>query len=183
VPGTERLTELTRPIVEAIGLELVDVEVQPGSRRVRLRVTIDRPTGVGNVSLDDCTNVSRRLDALLDVEDVMPNAYVLEVSSPGMNRPLLRRSDYERFAGVHARLRLKDDGGAPRQTLVGVIGTTTDEGVELIVPRKGGASEGVRIPIDRVERATLDPTLEEWNRLGQAQGGEAIEWKDGEETP
>ncbi|MCL6611895.1 MAG: ribosome maturation factor RimP [Peptococcaceae bacterium] len=92
---------LSVPVVEELGLELVDVEyVKEGGRRI-LRVYIDKP---GGVSHEDCEAVSKRLDALLDEEDPIPQSYYLEVSSPGLERPLKKPGDFQRFNGRMIRV-------------------------------------------------------------------------------
>jgi ribosome maturation factor RimP len=95
------------------GFELVDVEIKnnPGGRIVRLFV--DKEGGIG---LDDLQSVSEEVSAILDVEDTIPSAYTLEVSSPGLDRPLRKASDFERFAGQKAevRMRRKDESGQRR---------------------------------------------------------------------
>ena len=91
------LRTLLEPGVRALGFELVDSELAGRGRNAVLRVYIDGPHGV---TVDDCAEVSRQLSAILDVEDPFPERYVLEVSSPGLDRPLVRREDFERFVGV-----------------------------------------------------------------------------------
>lgn len=88
--------KLVTPILESEGLELVDIEFQREARGWILRVYIDKE---GGVNLDDCTLVSQQLSAVLDVEDPIDTAYILEVSSPGLTRPLKRTKDYEKYKG------------------------------------------------------------------------------------
>ncbi len=107
------MDELQRDIevrVEALGFELVELE-QAGSRtRPLLRLRIDRPEGAGEagVTIDDCTRVSRDVEAMLDARGDLSERYVLEVSSPGLERPLTRRHDYQRFAGKEVALRTSE---------------------------------------------------------------------------
>lgn len=84
------------PILESMGIELVDIEFGRVGRDAVLRLFIDKD---GGVMLDDCANVSRELSLILDVEDVIACNYTLEVSSPGLDRPLKKPADYERFSG------------------------------------------------------------------------------------
>ena len=93
---TELVTELARPIVEGIGCELWDVEYLKEGGQWYLRVYIDRD---GGVSIDDCEAVSRALDPILDERDPIPDSYVFEVSSAGLERKLYRPSDFERYMG------------------------------------------------------------------------------------
>lgn len=92
----EMVGQLAQPVVEAAGMELVDVEFLKEAGRWYLRIYIDKPDGVG---LDDCQEVSREVERLLDEKDPIPHAYILEVSSPGLERPLNKAGDYLRFAG------------------------------------------------------------------------------------
>ncbi|MEW5792090.1 MAG: ribosome maturation factor RimP [Pseudomonadota bacterium] len=116
------LDGLFRSTVESLGYELVDVEFVRAGRQPLLRLYIDAPEGV---TVDDCALVSRQVSALLDVEDVIPGAYRLEVSSPGLDRPLKRREDFVRFAGHKVNLRLHQPMDGQRRfvgELVGVEG-------------------------------------------------------------
>lgn len=96
------LRKLLEPAVTALGFDLVGVEFLPGSPGL-LRVYIDSESGI---SAENCEAVSRQVSALLDVEDPIAGRYALEVSSPGLDRPLFRASDFSRFTGATVRLRL-----------------------------------------------------------------------------
>ena len=95
----EALLNILEPAIEGLGYEVVELEFHSGI----VRVFIDRPEGV---TLDDCERVSRQVSGLLDVEDPIPGAYTLEVSSPGLDRPLRKTADFGRFAGQRARIEL-----------------------------------------------------------------------------
>jgi ribosome maturation factor RimP len=99
-------------VAASFGLEIFDVQFRREAGGMVLRVLIDRPgsgaTAEESVSVDDCAHVSRDLSAILDVEDVIPGAYTLEVSSPGLDRPLTRADDYRRFAGRRAKLVMRE---------------------------------------------------------------------------
>ena len=97
------LTDLFLPVVESMGYELVGVEFHGSEHHGLLRVYIDQESGI---QVDDCAAVSRQISALLDVEDPIAQAYDLEVSSPGINRPLFKAQDYERFSGLDAKIKL-----------------------------------------------------------------------------
>src|SRR5690348_9661657 len=99
----ERLLGLLEPAVEALGFELVELEFHGQGGGSLLRLYIDKAAGV---TVDDCEQVSRQVSAVLDVEDPLPGAYTLEVSSPGLDRPLRKQADYARFAGRQAKLEL-----------------------------------------------------------------------------
>jgi ribosome maturation factor RimP len=98
----ERLIQLLEPPLQALGYELVDLEARVG-RNGLLRVYIDRTSGV---DINDCERVSRQLGAFLDVEEPLPGSYTLEVSSPGLDRPLRTATHFERFVDHRAKVRL-----------------------------------------------------------------------------
>lgn len=108
----EQVREAAARVAEGHGLEIFDVQFRREASGMVLRVQIDRPgpaaTAEESVSVDDCSAVSRDLSALLDVDDVIPTAYTLEVSSPGLDRPLRGRSDFERFVGRRARVVVRE---------------------------------------------------------------------------
>jgi len=137
------------------GLEIFDVQFRRETSGMVLRVQIDRPgpaaTAEESVSVADCAAVSRDLSALLDVEDAVPTTYTLEVSSPGLDRPLRREDDYRRFAGRCAKivLREKIDGqGYFKGRLAGV------EDHDLFIDAEDGRRH--RVPIGVITRANLE---------------------------
>lgn len=97
------LAQLFEPVIESMGYELVGVEFNGGASHGTLRVYIDRDSGV---SVDDCAAISHQVSGILDVEEPIKQAYDLEISSPGIDRPLFKLADFERFAGRVARIRL-----------------------------------------------------------------------------
>ena len=99
----DTLLKLLEGPIEALGYEVVELEFHPQGRGGLLRVFIDKEAGV---TVDDCEIVSRQVSAVLDVEDPIPGAYTLEVSSPGLDRPLRKAADFARFAGEQARIDL-----------------------------------------------------------------------------
>jgi ribosome maturation factor RimP len=99
--ATARIAELIAPALAAMGFDLVRVRLS-GAKRLVLQVMAERSDGT--MSIEDCSEASRVISAILDVEDPITSAYTLEVSSPGIDRPLVRAADYERFAGFEARL-------------------------------------------------------------------------------
>jgi len=98
----ERLIALLEPPLRALGYELVDLETRTGGNGL-LRIYIDQEAGV---NLEDCARVSRQIGTLLDVEEPLPGSYTLEVSSPGLDRPLRTAEHFERFVGQQAKIRL-----------------------------------------------------------------------------
>jgi ribosome maturation factor RimP len=116
----QRIADLIAPPLEDMGFGLVRARLMGGETRRTLQVMIDRLDEHG-LTVEDCADVSRALSALLDVEDPIPGAYILEVSSPGIDRPLTRLRDFERFAGHEAKIELAEllDG---RRRFRGVLG-------------------------------------------------------------
>ena len=130
VEKNTRIVDHARAIAERVasseGLEVVDVEWSGSGRRGALRIFIDK---AGGVSLSDCETVSKQVSIILDVEDVIPDgAYTLEVSSPGLDRKLVKPSDYERFRGKKATIKLlspRDGRGQFTGRLAGLDGQET----------------------------------------------------------
>lgn len=144
----EKLLSMLEPAVAALGYELVELEFHPQGRGGLLRVYIDRPEGVG---LDDCEKVSRQVSALLDVEDPIPGAYTLEVSSPGLDRPLRRAEDFTRFSGQRAKLELL----LPRDGRRRFSGTLRGlEAGEVLIEVDG---VNYRLPLAEIGKARLVP--------------------------
>ena len=108
----ERVRDLAVRVAGTYGLEIFDVQFRREASGMVLRIRLDRPgpaaTAEDSVGVDDCARVSRDLSAVLDVEDVVPTAYTLEVSSPGLDRPLRDAADYRRFCGRRAKLVMRD---------------------------------------------------------------------------
>jgi len=104
--GTADIERIIEPSLAAMGYELVRVQLSGGHHRPTLQIMLERSDGRG-MAVEDCEAASRAVSALLDVEDPIPGAYQLEVSSPGIDRPLTRAKDYERFAGHVAKIELK----------------------------------------------------------------------------
>jgi ribosome maturation factor RimP len=108
----ERVRAVAARVAASSGLEIFDVQFRREASGMVLRVFIDRPgpsaTTEESVSVDDCARVSRDLSASLDVEDPVPSAYTLEVSSPGLDRPLRNANDYRRFAGRRVKLVMRE---------------------------------------------------------------------------
>lgn len=152
------LEGLVRPAVEGQGYELVDLEWKREPAGWVLRLFIDRPPGAGRISHQDCASVSREVSALLDVHDPIPGPYHLEISSPGVDRPLKRIEDFQRFMGRRARIRLRQDaalpappGARPRRGFTGTIEAVEGELVRLRVEGDGVVS----LSIGAMERANV----------------------------
>jgi ribosome maturation factor RimP len=142
-------------VAASYGLEIFDVSFRREGPGMVLRVQIDRPgpaaTAEESVSVADCANVSRDLSAILDVDDVVAVAYTLEVSSPGLDRPLTRPDDYERFAGRFAKLVLREPVDGQKYFKGRLCGV--DDGQVLI---DGEDRRTHRVPLDIITRANLE---------------------------
>lgn len=145
----ERLIERLQPAVAALGFEILDLDAHVG-RRGLLRIFIDREAGV---TLDDCERVSEQLGAWLDVEDPLPGSYVLEVSSPGLDRRLRTLAHFERFRGELARVELKQAHGDRRRLKGRIAGI--DKG-EVLLEADG---EVWRLPLTEIAMARLAPQI------------------------
>jgi ribosome maturation factor RimP len=148
----DALVELLEPVVEAMGYELVLLEYAPHKGSGTLRLYID---ATGGITLEDCERVSREVEGVLDVEDPIRSGYRLEVSSPGLDRPLVKKSHYERFVGeqVKVQLLIPRDG---RRNFLGVLRGVKGEAIELELP------EGpIDLPLAEIERARLVPREED----------------------
>lgn len=163
------ISNLLSPTVQALGLELLGVEYLPSPGGATLRLYIDIPPGdaAGGsetqrmVGIEDCEAVSREVSAQLDVEDPISGNYTLEVSSPGVDRPLFTPAQFARFLGEQVKIGLKlpQDG---RRRLQGRIAAVEGERIELDVEAKP-EPQRVSVAFDNVEKARLVP---DWVALG-----------------
>lgn len=145
LPG--RVERLIAPTVEAMGFDLVRVRIS-GKQRPQVQVMAE-PCGGGAMSVDDCADISRAISAVLEVDDPIKGAYTLEVSSPGIDRPLVRLQDFERFAGFEARLEASRPIAERRHfrgRLLGVAGNAIRIEVE---------GDPVEVPFSDIRRAKL----------------------------
>jgi len=141
------LTSLFEPVVESMGYELVGVEFTGGSGHGTLRVYIDRENGV---NIDDCASISRQVSAILDVEEPIQQSYDLEVSSPGLDRPIFKLADFERFAGELARIKMSV-GVDGRRNFKGVLkGVVAAKLIEIEVD-----GETYQLPLADIGKANL----------------------------
>lgn len=154
-----KIRELTEATVERLGFDLVAVEWVGTRRGPLLRLSVE---AVDGVTADDCARISEHLSPLMDADDPIEGSYNLEVSSPGIDRPVQRPEDFERFEGYRVKIRLSE--GPPRRRYTGVIGPLEDG--ELLLHVDGREH---RIPLDLVERAQLVLDLDEYQRLAEGQ--------------
>jgi len=149
----DRLVGLIEPLVESLGYELVLLEFNAHRGSALVRLFIDAP---GGITLGDCEKVSREVEGRLDVDDPIPQNYRLEVSSPGLDRPLVKPGHFERFAGSVARVQLNvpRDG---RRKFEGVLRGLRSENVVLETADAGT----VELELGNIERARLVPDYEQ----------------------
>ncbi|MBK5273482.1 MAG: ribosome maturation factor RimP [Desulfuromonadales bacterium] len=149
----ERVSNFTQPILDSMQIELIDIEFVRIGKDFVLRLFIDKE---GGVTLDDCATVSHELSAILDVEEVISDHYTMEVSSPGLDRPLKKLQDYERYSGRLVKIRtydqLLDDSGNKRKTFLGTLDGLVDGCIRITLKEGQTAT----IPLDRVAKANLE---------------------------
>ena len=147
----QTLKRIVAATVEAMGYELVGVEFHPRSVSALLRVYID---GENGITLDDCQRVSHQVSGVLDVEDPIIGSYTLEISSPGLDRPLFEAKHFERFAGAEVRIQLREllDG---RRKLVGCL--LGMRGGDVVIVDHDG--QEWQVPLEQIEKARLVPQL------------------------
>jgi ribosome maturation factor RimP len=146
----QELYTLIEPVLDRLGYELVGLDFSPRPGNGLLRIYIDSPQGI---TLDDCTKASHQVSGLLDVEDPIRGPYTLEVSSPGLDRPLFTREHFSRFAGCRVRVQLQfmQDG---RRKFTGMLRGVRDN--DVIIEEEAGT---VSIPLERIAKANLVPEI------------------------
>jgi ribosome maturation factor RimP len=161
--GAGSIEERVRAIAENVaidhGVELVHAEVAGPDNKPIVRVFIDKPKGVTH---EDCSDVSLHLGTILDVEDFIHSAYTLEVSSPGLERGLYKRADYERFAGSLAKMKTQQPIGGQRNFRGRLLGV---EGEEVLFEDR--TSGRVKVPLQAIAKANLELDVEEEFRKAQ----------------
>ncbi len=149
----DALLRLLEPPIEALGFELVELELARAGRSEVLRVYIDRGPGEGGtgITVDDCAAVSRAIGEVLEVEDPIKGHYTLEVSSPGFDRVLRKRAHFERFVGerIFAELALPMDG---RRRFLGTLQSVSGDSISMEVDGKPYS-----LPLARIQKARLRP--------------------------
>ncbi|MFO7529412.1 MAG: ribosome maturation factor RimP [Marinobacter sp.] len=148
----KQLEDLLRPIVEGLGYEFWGIEFRSRGQHSLLRVFID--DAENGIAIDDCEKVSRQISGVMDVEDPIQTEYTLEVSSPGMDRPLFRLEQYEAFVGhqVQIRLRMAFEG---RRKFQGLIKGVEGDDVVVVVD-----DHEYLLPFDSIEKAHIVPVFE-----------------------
>jgi len=167
----DRIREIAERVAASSGLEVVEVEFLGGGKARMLRVFLDKPAAGANplagVTHEDCANFSREFGTILDVEDVMPGSYTLEVSSPGLDRKLTKAADFARFTGSRMKLMTRQPVGNNRH-FEGRLESFKDGRLTLDLSvashksrKKMGESAGQKIEIEfaNVEKANLVPEI------------------------
>jgi ribosome maturation factor RimP len=169
----ERVREIAERVAASSGLEIVEVEFLGGGKARMLRVFLDKPAAgadpLAGVTHEDCANFSREFGTILDVEDVMPGSYTLEVSSPGLDRKLTKAADFTRFTGSRVKLTTRQAVGASNNRhFEGRLESFNDGRLTLDLSvashksrKKMGAAAGEKIEIEfaNVEKANLVPEI------------------------
>jgi ribosome maturation factor RimP len=167
-----RIAAITEPVLHSLGFRLVRARVS-GRDGCTVQVMAERPDGT--FTIDDCEAASRALSPALDVEDLISNAYRLELSSPGIDRPLVRRSDFQRYAGYEVKIEMDiavDGRKRFRGELMGVDG----QDAQMKIADAVGATQIVRLPIEDIAEAKLvltDALVAESLRRGKLAAREA----------
>ena len=176
---TDKATQignLLAPTVESLGLQLLGIEYLPAPGGAVLRLYLDVPDAEAetrHVTIEDCEAVSREVSAQMDVEDPISGNYTLEVSSPGVDRPLFTPAQFARFTGEKAKvgLKLPQDG---RRRLTGTIVSVAQDSISFEVD-----GEPMTVAVDNIDKARLVP---DWEALGLAPAGSARPGKAGRST-
>ena len=146
--GIAQLNKMFGPVVEGLGYEFVGLEYKSGSSPAILRIFIDHENGI---TVDDCAATSRQVSAVLDVEDPISGEYTLEVSSPGLDRPLFTAEHYQQFLGtrIKCKLRMPFNG---RRNFTGKLLEADENNIVLSID-----NESVELFIDDIEKANIVP--------------------------
>ena len=144
----DKIKEIIEPVINAVGIELYDIEFNKMRSKGLLRVFIEKQ---GGVTIDDCELISREIEAALDVEDPIPFSYVLEVSSPGLDRPLKELEDFKRYSGKTVRVITHEP--IDNQTFfIGTIISAENNEISLLLPK----DRQVIIPYKNISKARLE---------------------------
>ena len=147
----EQLQALLAPVVEALGYECWGLEFISQGRHSLLRVYIDRPEGI---LIDDCEIVSRQVSGILDVEDPISGEYTLEVSSPGMDRPLFTLEQFARYVGEQVKIKLRTPFER-RRNFQGILRGVEEQDVVVQVD-----NQEFLLPIDSIDKANIIPSFD-----------------------
>jgi ribosome maturation factor RimP len=162
----EDIIGLVEPVIESEGLELVELECLRMKTRWLVRIFIDREQG--GATLDDCTAISHQVGDLLNVHDLPPGPYTLEVSSPGLDRPLTRDKDFEKYRGSKVRIRTREAIDGSRNFLGTLAEVVEQDGRKTVTVDVDGKS--VRMNRDNIQKANLEYERQATGTRHQATG-------------
>lgn len=146
-----RIRDIIEPVINSIGIELYDFELNKMKAKALLRVFIEKD---GGVTIDDCEHVSREIEAVLDVEDPIPYSYVLEVSSPGLDRPLKEPKDFIRYTG--STIRVVTHEPVEKQTFfIGNLLEADEKEIVVLLP----TNEKITVPYANISKARLEVVI------------------------
>ena len=151
VKADQRIIEIAERVAAREGLEIVHVELTGGRGSAILRIYIDKPGGIRH---EDCVAVSEQVSLVLDVEDLIPYAYTLEVCSPGLDRGLYKPSDYQRFAGLPVHIRLAEPIAGQRNFHGRLVGLDSESQPAAILDDDQGRRH--RLPLDKIVKANVE---------------------------
>jgi ribosome maturation factor RimP len=144
----DKVAKMIEPLINDLGIDLVDIDLKKMGNKALLRVYIETEAGI---NIDDCEKVSREVSATLDVEDPIPYSYVLEVSSPGLERPLKKPTDFIRFKGNMVRVVIRE--AIDKQTFfIGTLAEATDHEIVLHLPK----DKEITITYDNISSSRLE---------------------------
>lgn len=161
----QRIQEIAARAAEEGGLEFVHARITGTSKNLSICIFIDKPGGVAH---DDCVKISRSLDAILESEDFIPSTYILEVSSPGLERELYTQKDFEKFAGSLAKIKTNTSINGQRNFRGRINGVEADE---IVFDDK--TSGVIRFPYSAVAKANLEIDLDEELRRNEKRKAES----------
>ena len=144
----EKVSSLVLPVLHSLGLELFDLQYQKAGKRYLLRVFIDKE---GGVTVDDCQRASHEISVLLDIKDAVPGQYKLEVSSPGINRPIRNEQDYEKYRGSKIKVKLFNSI-SNQKMFIGINHGIEEETLRLEI----SSEQELSIPLREIAKANLE---------------------------
>lgn len=156
----DKITQLCQPVVESMGFEWVGVEFHPNSVNSILRIYVDKPEG--GITMDDVVLVTEQINPLLDVEEPINMAYTLEVSSPGLDRPLFTLEHFERFIGQEVKINTRQGIERRRKFAGKIIAVDKDNRLITIGLKKDKKQQdklNINIVLDNIEKARLVPVF------------------------
>jgi ribosome maturation factor RimP len=145
----ERIREIARKVVESEGMELYDVELHKGGNHCLVRIYIDKPGGIG---VNDCAVVSYQVGLIMDVEDVIPHRYLLEVSSPGLTRALTKEKHFQKLIGKLISVKTKDLINGKRKFVGKLMAVSQD----FITVQDRENEQEITIPLVNISKANLE---------------------------